>query len=44
VYHVRELENELQNKLIRGILVQKDRPEYIEEHDKITNFQKGIKL
>jgi 2-oxoglutarate ferredoxin oxidoreductase subunit beta len=32
-------ENELQNKLIRGILVQKDRPEYIEEYDKITNFQ-----
>lgn len=32
-------ENELQNKLIRGILLQKDRPEYIEEYDKITNFQ-----
>jgi len=35
---------ELEHKLLRGILVEKERPEYIEEYDRITNFNKEVSL
>ena len=35
---------ELKHKLVRGILVEKERPEYIEEYDRITNFNKEVSL
>ena len=35
---------ELEYKLSRGILVEKERPEYIEEYDRITNFKEEVSL
>jgi 2-oxoglutarate ferredoxin oxidoreductase subunit beta len=35
---------ELKHKLLRGILVEKECPEYIEEYDRITNFNKEVRL
>jgi len=35
---------ELEHKLLRGILVEKKRPEYIEEYDRITNFKEEVSL
>ncbi len=35
---------ELEHKLARGILVEKERPEYIEEYDRITNFNEEVSL
>jgi 2-oxoglutarate ferredoxin oxidoreductase subunit beta len=35
---------ELEHKLLRGILVEKERPEYIEEYDRITNFKEKVSL
>ena len=35
---------ELEHKLLRGILVDKERPEYIEEYDRITNFKEEVSL
>ena len=35
---------ELKHKLLRGILVEKECPEYIEEYDQITNFNKEVRL
>jgi 2-oxoglutarate ferredoxin oxidoreductase subunit beta len=35
---------ELEHKLLRGILVEKERPEYVEEYDRITNFKEEVSL
>jgi 2-oxoglutarate ferredoxin oxidoreductase subunit beta len=35
---------ELEHTLLRGILVDKERPEYIEEYDRITNFKEEVSL
>jgi hypothetical protein len=35
---------ELEHKLLRGILVEKKCLEYIEEYDRITNFKEEVSL
>ncbi len=34
-------EEELAEKMVRGIFVQEERPEYVEEYDRITGFKEG---
>jgi len=37
-------EKELEHKRLRGILVEKERPEYIDEYDRINNFKEEVSL